>query len=64
MPDLKGASSRMTECIVGQLTTGSSSCVGALVAADGVPNNSWIVGDTVMKNTYTVFDELNNVGPI
>ena len=54
----------MTECIVGQLTTGSSSCVGALVAADGVPNNSWIVGDTVMKNTYTVFDELNNVGPI
>ncbi|CCO36372.1 hypothetical protein BN14_10506 [Rhizoctonia solani AG-1 IB] len=34
-------------------------CVGAIVGADNVPNNAWVVGDTFMKNVYTVFDEAN-----
>ncbi|KDN35437.1 hypothetical protein RSAG8_11575, partial [Rhizoctonia solani AG-8 WAC10335] len=30
-------------------------CVGAIVGTSGVPDNTWIVGDTLMKQTYTVF---------
>ncbi|CUA70772.1 hypothetical protein RSOLAG22IIIB_09107 [Rhizoctonia solani] len=39
-------------------TTGST-CIGAIMGMDTVPVNSWIVGDTFMKNVYTVFDEAN-----
>jgi cathepsin D len=45
---------------LGQVSEGSTSCVGGFAAADGVPNDSWIVGDVLMRNTYTVFDQANN----
>ncbi|CAE6406946.1 hypothetical protein ACGC1H_002276 [Rhizoctonia solani] len=37
-----------------------TTCVGAIVGTSGVPDNAWIVGDTFMKNVYTVFDEANS----
>ncbi|CAE6436821.1 unnamed protein product [Rhizoctonia solani] len=35
-------------------------CVGAIVGTSGVPDNAWIIGDTLMKQTYTVFDQANS----
>ena len=39
-------------------------CVGALAAQDlGLGNNVWLLGDSFMKNVYTVFSfEQNAVG--
>jgi len=46
---------------VGTTNSAGTTCAGAIVASSGVPDNAWIVGDTLMKNTYTVFDEANSV---
>ncbi|QRV98135.1 aspartyl protease [Ceratobasidium sp. AG-Ba] len=35
-------------------------CVGSIMATDSVPQNAWIVGDSFMKNVYTVFDADNS----
>ncbi|KAF9065022.1 acid protease [Rhodocollybia butyracea] len=41
---------------LGQTETGSSTCVGALAAQDlGLGSNTWLLGDSFMKNVYTVF---------
>ncbi|KAF7312469.1 Acid protease [Mycena indigotica] len=42
---------------LGQTTSGSSSCVASLAAQDlGLGSNVWLLGDSFMKNAYTVFD--------
>ncbi|RPD62690.1 acid protease [Lentinus tigrinus ALCF2SS1-7] len=46
---------------LGQTETGSSSCVGAIAGGDlGLGDNVWLLGDTFMKNTYTVFSVDDN----
>ncbi|RPD62661.1 protease [Lentinus tigrinus ALCF2SS1-7] len=49
---------------LGQVEEGSSDCVGAIVGSDlGFGDNVWLVGDTFMKNVYTVFSvDQNSVG--
>ncbi|KAG8793258.1 Type I transmembrane sorting receptor, partial [Ceratobasidium sp. 428] len=44
---------------LGTVDNAGTRCVGAIVGTSGVPDNAWIVGDTLMKQTYTVFDETN-----
>lgn len=46
--------------LVGTTDNTGKTCVGALVGTSDVPDNAWIVGDTLMKNVYTVFDEANS----
>ncbi|KAJ7161368.1 acid protease [Mycena crocata] len=42
---------------LGTTAKGSSTCVGALAGQDlGLGSNVWLLGDSFMKNTYTVFD--------
>ncbi|KAJ6630108.1 acid protease [Mycena sp. CBHHK59/15] len=42
---------------LGQTESGSSDCVGAIAAQDlGLGTNVWLLGDTFMKNVYSVFD--------
>jgi len=43
-----------TDFNLGQVTT--SSCVGAVVASSGLPDNAWIMGDTFLKSVYSVYD--------
>ncbi|KAG8739688.1 Type I transmembrane sorting receptor [Ceratobasidium sp. 428] len=45
---------------LGSTDSSGKTCVGAIVGTSGVPDNAWIVGDTFMKNVYTVFDEANS----
>ncbi|KAJ1302026.1 hypothetical protein OPQ81_000861 [Rhizoctonia solani] len=45
---------------LGTTDNSGTTCVGAIVGTSGVPDNAWIVGDTFMKNVYTVFDESNS----
>ncbi|KAI0712498.1 acid protease [Earliella scabrosa] len=46
---------------LGRTQTGSSSCVGAISGGDlGLGNNVWLLGDTLMKNVYTVFSVDDN----
>ncbi|KAB5590496.1 hypothetical protein CTheo_6078 [Ceratobasidium theobromae] len=45
---------------LGTTDNSGTRCVGAIVGTSGVPDNAWIVGDTLMKQTYTVFDETNS----
>ncbi|KEP52963.1 aspartic protease [Rhizoctonia solani 123E] len=45
---------------VGTTDDTGTTCVGAIVGTSSVPDNAWIVGDTFMKNVYTVFDEANS----
>ncbi|KAG8700363.1 Type I transmembrane sorting receptor [Ceratobasidium sp. 395] len=45
---------------LGSTDSSGTTCVGAIVGTSGVPDNAWIVGDTFMKNVYTVFDEANS----
>lgn len=45
---------------LGTADSAGTRCVGAIVGTSGVPDNAWIVGDTLMKQTYTVFDETNS----
>ncbi|OSD07013.1 acid protease [Trametes coccinea BRFM310] len=41
---------------LGQTSSGSSQCVGALAGQDlGLGNNVWLLGDSFMKNVYTAF---------
>jgi cathepsin D len=49
---------------LGQTETGSSQCVGALAGQDiGLGSKVWLLGDSFMKNVYTIFDfEKNTVG--
>jgi len=42
---------------LGTTANGSKQCVGALSAQDlGLGDNVWLIGDSFMKNVYTVFD--------
>ncbi|KAG9092400.1 hypothetical protein FS749_015766 [Ceratobasidium sp. UAMH 11750] len=45
--------------LVGATDDAGARCIGAIVGISGVPDNAWIVGDTLMKQTYRVFDEAN-----
>ncbi|KAG8747738.1 Type I transmembrane sorting receptor [Ceratobasidium sp. 414] len=45
---------------LGSTDSSGTTCVGAIVGTSGVPDNAWIVGDTLMKNVYTIFDEANS----
>ncbi|CAE6497762.1 unnamed protein product [Rhizoctonia solani] len=45
---------------LGTVDNAGTRCVGAIVGTSGVPDNAWIVGDTLMKQTYTVFDQANS----
>ncbi|KAF8729285.1 peptidase A1 family, partial [Rhizoctonia solani] len=45
---------------LGTIDNAGTHCVGAIVGTSGVPANAWIVGDTLMKQTYTVFDQANS----
>lgn len=46
---------------LGPIEKGSSSCMGAIAGQDiGLGKNTWIVGDTFMKNAYTVFSFAKN----
>ncbi|KAI0792846.1 acid protease [Abortiporus biennis] len=49
---------------LGQTSSGSSSCVGALAGQDlGLGSNVWLLGDSFMKNVYTAFNfGTNQVG--
>ncbi|TFK91850.1 acid protease [Polyporus arcularius HHB13444] len=49
---------------LGQVEEGSSDCVAAIIAMDlGLGDNVWLVGDTFMKNVYSVFSiDKNSVG--
>ena len=41
---------------LGETSTGSGKCVGALAGQDlGLGNNVWLLGDSFMKNVYTAF---------
>ncbi|KAJ4463847.1 aspartic protease [Lentinula edodes] len=41
---------------LGTTSSGASTCVGALAAEDlGLGDNTWLLGDSWMKNVYTVF---------
>ncbi|KAG8753205.1 Type I transmembrane sorting receptor [Ceratobasidium sp. 428] len=44
---------------IGATDDSKKTCVGAIMATDGVPNDAWIVGDAFMRNVYTVFDADN-----
>ncbi|KIL71701.1 hypothetical protein M378DRAFT_189089 [Amanita muscaria Koide BX008] len=42
---------------MGETQSGSGQCVGALAQGDlGLGTNVWLLGDSFMKNVYTVFD--------
>ncbi|TBU37374.1 protease [Dichomitus squalens] len=49
---------------LGETESGSGSCVGAISGGDlGLGDNVWLLGDTLLKNTYTVFSvDDNGVG--
>ncbi|KAF8621751.1 hypothetical protein AX15_007544 [Amanita polypyramis BW_CC] len=46
---------------LGKISNTSSMCVGALAGVDlGLGSNVWLLGDSFLKNVYTVFDTGNN----
>jgi cathepsin D len=49
---------------LGATEDGSSDCVGALAGQDlGLGDNVWLLGDSFMKNVYSVFSfDQNAVG--
>ncbi|KAF7978615.1 hypothetical protein HWV62_45358 [Athelia sp. TMB] len=44
---------------LGQVTEGSSDCVGGLTTNDEVAAEFWVVGDVFLQNVYTAFDVAN-----
>lgn len=49
---------------LGRVSSGSQYCVGALAGQDlGLGSNVWLLGDSFMKNVYSVFSfDQNSVG--
>jgi cathepsin D len=49
---------------LGQTTSGSSQCIGAIAGQDlGLGTNVWLLGDSFMKNVYSAFSfDQNAVG--
>ena len=49
---------------LGETSSGSGKCVGALAGQDlGLGSNVWLLGDSFMKNVYTAFSfDENAVG--
>ncbi|PIL22787.1 transporter [Ganoderma sinense ZZ0214-1] len=49
---------------LGETSSGSGQCVGAIAGGDlGLGDNVWLLGDSFMKNVYTVFSvDQNSVG--
>lgn len=49
---------------MGRTAQGSSNCVGTLAGQDlGLGDNVWLLGDSFMKNVYSVFSfEENTIG--
>ena len=49
---------------LGETSSGSGKCVGALAGQDlGLGSNVWLLGDSFMKNVYSVFSfDRNTVG--
>ncbi|QRW12729.1 aspartyl protease [Ceratobasidium sp. AG-Ba] len=45
---------------IGTTDSTNTTCAGSIMAADGVPKDAWIVGDSFMRNVYTVFDADNS----
>ncbi|KAI0769926.1 acid protease [Fomes fomentarius] len=46
---------------LGTVSSGSSQCVGSIAGGDlGLGSKVWLLGDTLMKNTYTVFSVDDN----
>ncbi|KAH7334871.1 aspartic peptidase domain-containing protein [Rhizoctonia solani] len=60
--NFNGASFAMSSSslTVGTTDSSGSTCVGAIVATNSVPDNAWIVGNAFMTNVYSVFDEANS----
>ncbi|CAE6444159.1 unnamed protein product [Rhizoctonia solani] len=60
--NFNGASFAMSSSslTIGTTDSSGSTCVGAIVATDSVPDNAWIVGDAFMTNVYSVFDEVHS----
>ncbi|CAE6526818.1 unnamed protein product [Rhizoctonia solani] len=48
-----------TDFNLGTTDESGTTCVGAIMGMRGIPDNTWVVGDTFMKSVYTIFDEAN-----
>jgi hypothetical protein len=42
---------------VGHIDQAGKTCVGAIVSMDFPPQDPWLVGDTFLKNVYTIFNQ-------
>jgi cathepsin D len=55
--DLPMSSSTLT---VGPVKPGSSTCVGSITIDENIARTSWILGESWMRNYYTIFDYDNS----